>query len=225
MMKRRIGLSSALVSLVLGSALVIEPPALADDDRVMVNSPGDGFLALRSEPTTKSGRRLAKIPHGTTLRLGVCQPTPSGSWCQTSFQGLTGWVLDRYVVPIDAVTANRSRTTGTTSRGDRPVMVGGDPEFSACGAFGAVRGLKIGGDGFLALRSGPSANARLIDKLREGDGVYLCDESGGWFGVVVYPPNPMIDCGVNEPILPKQPYSGPCKTGWVSGNFIEVVAP
>ncbi|MTW22617.1 SH3 domain-containing protein [Allochromatium palmeri] len=222
----RLGMASALVSLVLGSALVIEQTAWAYDDQVIVNSPGDGFLALRSEPTTKGGRRLAKIPHGTTLRLGVCQPTSNGSWCQTSYQGLTGWILDRYVVSVDAVTANRSRMTGTTSSGDRPVMVGGDPDFSGCSAFGAVRGLKRDGDGFLALRSGPSSKARMIDKLGEGDGVYLCDDAGnGWFGVVVYPPNPMIDCGVNEAIVPKQPYSGPCKTGWVSENFVEVVAP
>lgn len=221
-MSHRFGLGMAS-ALVLG-ALVIEQPVLAYDDPVMVNSPGDGFLALRSEPTSKSGKRLAKIPHGTTLRLGVCQPTPNGNWCQTSFQGLSGWVLDRYVVAIDAVTANRSRMTGTTSSGDRPVMVGGDPEYDACGSLGVVRGLKVGGDGFLALRSGPSANARMVDKLQEGDAVYLCENVSGWIGVVVYPPNPMIDCDVSHPITPRQPYSGPCKAGWVSEKFIEVVA-
>lgn len=216
-MKRLIGLSSALV---LGSALVIEQPALAYDNRVVVNASGDGFLALRSEPTTKSGRRLAKIPHGTTLRLGVCQPTPNGSWCQTSYQGISGWVLDRYVVAIDDVSLNRPAPGG-----DRPVMVGGDPEFSACGPLGVVRGLTPGGDGFLAWRSGPGADTRLVDTLREGDAVYFCESVSGWIGVVVYPPNPLIDCGVMEPIVLKQPYSGPCKTGWVSKNFIEVVAP
>ena len=103
-------------------------------------------------------------------------------------------------------------------------MVGGDPEYDACGSLGVVRGLKPGGDGFLALRSGPSANARMIDKLREGDAVYMCDDVPGWIGVVVYPPNPMIDCGVMERIVPKQPYSGACKAGWVSEKFIELVA-
>jgi hypothetical protein len=107
---------------------------------------------------------------------------------------------------------------------DRPVMVGGDPEGDACGALGEVRGLKPGGDGFLALRSGPSANARMIDKLQEGDAVYMCDDVPGWIGVVVYPSNPMISCDVTYPITPKQPYSGRCKAGWVSDKFIELVA-
>lgn len=214
----------ALVSLGIWSVLLTGHPVWAYGDRVIVNTPGDGFLALRSEPTTKSGRRLAKIPHGTMLQLGVCQPTPSGSWCQTSFQGLTGWVLDRYVVPIDVAPTNRA-SSGHTPGDDRPVMVGGDPDLTACRAFGLVRGLKPGGDGFLALRSGPSANARMIDKLWEMDGVHLCDEAAGWFGVVVYPPNPMLDCGVSDVLMPRQPYSGPCKTGWVSKNFIEIVAP
>jgi hypothetical protein len=219
-MKHLICMASALV---LVSALVIEQPVLAYDDPVMVNSPGDGFLALRSEPTSKSGKRLAKIPHGTPLRLGVCQPTSNGSWCQTSYAGLSGWILDRYVVPIDAVPTNRT-DPGRTSGGDRPVMVGGDPEDDACGALGEVRGLKPGGDGFLALRSGPSANARMIDKLQEGDAVYMCDDVPGWIGVVVYPSNPMISCDVTYPITPRQPYSGSCITGWVSERFIELVA-
>lgn len=227
-MKRRFGLgmSSALVSLVLGSVLVIEQPVLASglvDDRVIVNSPDDGFLALRSEPTTKSGKRLAKIPHGTALRLGVCQPTSNGSWCQTSYAGLSGWVLDRYVMPIEAVPTNRA-DPGRPSGGDRAVMVGGDPEGDACGALGEVRGLTLGGDGFLALRSGPSSNARMIGKLQEGDAVYMCDDVPGWIGVVVYPSNPMISCDVTHTITPRQPYSGPCKTGWVSEKFIELVA-
>ena len=36
-----------------------------------VHSPGDGWLALRSGPRVGT-RLLAKIPHGTTVRIGNC---------------------------------------------------------------------------------------------------------------------------------------------------------
>jgi hypothetical protein len=63
-----------------------------------VNAPGDGFLALRSEPSTKRGRRLAKIPHGTRLTLQRCDVAADGyHWCRTTFEGQMGWVADRYL--------------------------------------------------------------------------------------------------------------------------------
>ncbi len=211
------------ISLGLASALLLLHPVWSSelvDDRAVVNTPGDGFLALRSEPTIKSGKRLAKIPHGTTIRLGVCQPASDGSaWCQTTYNGVTGWVLDRYLLLNNAVPVNRA-----TSGGDRPVMVGEDPGFDACRAVGVVSGLKPGGDGFLALRSGPSTNARLIGKLHEGDVVILCDYVTGWQGVVVAPSNPQIDCDSSSPVTSHQPYNGPCKAGWVSERFITLIA-
>lgn len=64
-----------------------------------VHTPGDGFLALRSEPTIRSGRRILKIPHGTLVTLGECVSRPSdGRWCRTSYKGQRGWVFDRYLV-------------------------------------------------------------------------------------------------------------------------------
>ncbi len=67
-----------------------------------VNSPGDGFLALRSLPNSEAGERLAKIPHGARVTLGACGPvvTPvkrSGRWCQATYNGLDGWVFDAYL--------------------------------------------------------------------------------------------------------------------------------
>lgn len=63
-----------------------------------VNAPGDGFLSLRSEPSTKRGRRLAKIPHGTRLKLKSCDAAADGyHWCGTTYQGQKGWVADRYL--------------------------------------------------------------------------------------------------------------------------------
>jgi hypothetical protein len=76
---------------------------LFDEVPAKVNSPGDGFLALRVLPDAKSGEPLAKIPHGTTINLGYCQQETSkvsgrsGHWCMTSYEGKAGWVFDAWL--------------------------------------------------------------------------------------------------------------------------------
>ena len=66
------------------------------------NSPGDGFLALRSEPNSESGYRLAKIPHGAALTVFDC-PKPSnvgkisGRWCRVNYNGESGWAFDGFM--------------------------------------------------------------------------------------------------------------------------------
>jgi hypothetical protein len=66
-----------------------------------VVSPGDGFLALRSMPSTATGERIAKIPHGTRVSVSGCGPYRSGAtpgrWCITSYDGKFGWVFDGYL--------------------------------------------------------------------------------------------------------------------------------
>lgn len=68
-----------------------------------VNSPNDGFLALRSIPDSEIGERLAKIPHGTNLEIVGCQKSPvkigsrRGRWCRTSYERQTGWVFDAWL--------------------------------------------------------------------------------------------------------------------------------
>lgn len=66
------------------------------------NSPGDGFLALRTLPSAQIGERIAKIPHGATVSIGGCGPVirpvqRSGRWCQASYNGMSGWVFDAYL--------------------------------------------------------------------------------------------------------------------------------
>lgn len=103
MMRLMSGLVSGIVSLGIATVLTVSYSTWAysaGNVSVTVNTPGDGFLALRSEPTTKSGRRLVKIPHGTPIQLGGCQRDQGGNWCQTSYNGFSGWVFDRYVTEI-----------------------------------------------------------------------------------------------------------------------------
>ena len=68
-----------------------------------VNSPGDGFLALRNAPDADHGDRIAKIPHGAHVVINNCEKTPAvvagrtGRWCQVEYHGQTGWVFDAWL--------------------------------------------------------------------------------------------------------------------------------
>lgn len=106
-----------------------------------------------------------------------------------------------------------------------PVEVGGSEEWDACGSTGQVRGLKADGDGFLAVRAGPGADYRMLDKLGNGRLVYLCASRGGWTAVVYAPTGAdASECGVSWAIAEVEVYRGPCKSGWVNTTWIEVVA-
>lgn len=67
-----------------------------------VNSPGDGFLALRTLPSSDIGERITRIPHGANLNLGGCLPrsrvgSKTGRWCRASYGGYSGWVFDAWL--------------------------------------------------------------------------------------------------------------------------------
>lgn len=112
----------------------------------------------------------------------------------------------------------------------RPVMVGGEPELDACPSAGAIIPLRKGGNGFVAVRAAPSVKARMLDKLKPGRELLLCEDSadGQWVGVVY--PEPMggpsvTDCGVSSPVADKRrAYDGPCRSGWVARRFVTVIA-
>ncbi len=69
-----------------------------------VNSPNDGFLALRSEPNSETGYRILQIPHGAVVKVTGCQDFRqniggrSGRWCRVSYDGYTGWVFDGWLL-------------------------------------------------------------------------------------------------------------------------------
>jgi len=79
-----------------------------DDERgspitATVNSPNDGFLALRSQPDSEHGERVAKIPDGAEIEILRCAASSvtiagrSGRWCYVRFDGQTGWVFDAWL--------------------------------------------------------------------------------------------------------------------------------
>ena len=85
------------------------PFPVDDDDEpappiaARVNSPGDGFLALRSMPDSERGERVARIPHGAEIEIYECEKTRvtisgrTGRWCQAEYNGRPGWVFDAWL--------------------------------------------------------------------------------------------------------------------------------
>jgi len=69
-----------------------------------VNSPGDGFLALRDRPSATEGSRIARIPHGDIVVLGRCLDREetiggrTGHWCRVKWEGRSGWVFDVWLI-------------------------------------------------------------------------------------------------------------------------------
>ena len=103
-----------------------------------------------------------------------------------------------------------------------PVMVGGEADFDACPSQGVAKGLRRGGDNFLAVRAGPGTSHRLRYKIRAGQTFNLCGSQGQWTAIVFGRRGQ--DCGVGSPIARRQPYRGPCRSGWVHRNFVRVTA-
>ncbi len=93
-----------------------------------------------------------------------------------------------------------------------------DADYDTC-SLGQVFGLKVSGDGFLAVRSGPSSKFKKIDQLYNGNKVWLFEERSGWYGVVY---------GVEElncsPIKNSRPLNKKGKKGWIFGKWVKVIA-
>ena len=118
------------------------------------------------------------------------------------------------------------------SQGDTawvPVQVGGGHEdFDACGSVGRIQVPDNANRDFVEVRRGPGRRFSVADRLRAGDEVLLCDRSdadGRWSGVVYSEDREDFDCGgLTSPIAERQPYRGPCRSGWIAVGAIEVIA-
>lgn len=110
-----------------------------------------------------------------------------------------------------------------------PVRIGTDgPGMDACGGYGVVEGLDPAGDNYLAVRMAPDALAEELDRLAPETGVAMCgggDLHAGWEGVV-YPGEgqSLAECGTGTPVSEPQDYTGPCRSGWVSQEFVSLKA-
>ncbi|MFL6467585.1 MAG: hypothetical protein ACJ72Z_06480 [Pyrinomonadaceae bacterium] len=72
--------------------------------KATVNSPKDGFLALRNLPNVQYGERIAKIPHEATINILMCSDDSvtidgrTGHWCMVSYSEQVGWVFDAWLI-------------------------------------------------------------------------------------------------------------------------------
>lgn len=102
--------------------------------------------------------------------------------------------------------------TASTPKPLVPIVIGGESDFDACGGNGVVFGLDPHGDGFLAVKGEPNLRGARINKLFNGEQVYICQERGDWLGVVYT--KSRQDCNVSTPWPLVLPYTGPCGSGW-----------
>ena len=106
-----------------------------------------------------------------------------------------------------------------------PIVIGGDKELDACGGTGEVIGLDSKGDGFLSVQSGPDRSYREIDRLFNGNKIYICDQRGLWYAIIYSESRELTrECGVSRPWQTRQAYTGPCKYGWVPVHYIRTTS-
>ncbi|WP_296606472.1 SH3 domain-containing protein [Roseibium sp.] len=99
-----------------------------------------------------------------------------------------------------------------------PIMERASDGLDTC-ALGEVTDLKTGGDGFLAVRSGPGTEYEKIDEIFNGDRVWMFEQKGHWIGVAYG--SDAITC---SPISIDHPLDKPGKKGWVHENWIKIIA-
>jgi len=128
-------------------------------------------------------------------------------------------LLPLYCTLLVLVSANVTSAQDGRTRLTRPVMVGAEPASDACPGIGSVRGLdpRRAGDS-LAVKSGPGLSFRRIDKLQNGQRVYVCQQIGDWYGIVYT--KDRLDCRVSLSGQRSIPYVGPCRSGWSHRRWI-----
>lgn len=120
-------------------------------ERRYADSPGDGFLALRSEASVSSGSRVAQIPHGAPVAIGACDGPAatisgrSGQWCRATYDGQSGYVFDAFLATSQpaprAAPQAREVTPGPVQEGESAYEVTGTDalSFRSSPSIGAAR--------------------------------------------------------------------------------------
>jgi hypothetical protein len=85
----------------INNPLTNTAPPTSNKVTARVNSPNDGFLALRTEPSAETGERILQIPHGATVTVQGCLPKGPGKkarWCRVDYNGNVGWAYDGFLI-------------------------------------------------------------------------------------------------------------------------------
>ena len=134
-------------------------------------------------------------------------------------------VVAAMVVMVGAglVSAVRSQT----AQGAPPykaLMLEETEEMAPCQTTGKVVHLDPKGDNYLSVQSAPGGKPYVEkDRLHTGKEVRVCDETSGWYGVI-YGATEMTDCNYERKRNGRYEYTGPCKYGWGSKRYVEIIA-
>lgn len=101
---------------------------------------------------------------------------------------------------------------------DLPILEKAEEDWDTC-AFAEVHGLNPNGDGFLAVRSAPGTEYREIDRVYNGDKIWVFNQVGDWLGVVYGVSE--VDC---SPVDKTRSIQIDGKKGWVHQNWIRIIA-
>ena len=134
--------------------------------RVVVSVPEGDPLSLRDMPSARDGNRLDRVPNGAALTLTGClppRPEDGAQWCQTSFDGVKGWVYDLY--------AEREQPHHVAKRSEDRAT-----EREARARGGVRRGyVDESVDEWLNLRPGPSTGGQALLRIPNGTAIDLWD--------------------------------------------------
>ena len=99
-----------------------------------------------------------------------------------------------------------------------PVNWGGDPGMDACGGMGLTMAESI------MITVSQKGEVSFDTIVPAGTRVSFCDyDISGYHGVLIHEDG--AECGGGSAIVPvKEPYSGPCKSGWIKEAFLELLA-
>lgn len=103
----------------------------------------------------------------------------------------------------------------------RPVRIGlGGADMDACMSQGVVT---PGEDA--PVLAAPDAAAAELERLPEGLVLQLCEEAGVWIGVAYATEgDPWPSCETGSPVPAVVDYPGPCRSGWIAAERVEVTA-
>ncbi|WP_198024170.1 hypothetical protein [Sphingorhabdus lutea] len=108
------------------------------------------------------------------------------------------------------------------TNGNRPVTLHAMDDMDAC-SLGAIT--DQGPEGAVLVFSGDSNELEAFDNLTSGQAIWVCDnsEENDMVGIV-YSHDGETDCEVSSPILEDMDYTGPCSSGWIMSDAVEVIA-
>lgn len=197
------------------------------DGRFFANDAGHfAFMALNRNGAFLNGLRIGEVSYDNTLgavRIGI--KTNSDEYCEivSDAEYVLNWQRDLtcFAIPGTATASDNREAAGRAP--SIPVLIGGEPEEDACFASGIVNGSALNQRKMVEILAGPGAQYPVIDEVPVAMALTICEThpSNAWEGVVY--PGDMRDCAVSTP-LPRQPYFGPCKSGWINARSITVTA-